>query len=92
MMGTEHECHNWHSTVEHLIVQQLQAASPASLPIDFITRGILCSGIEFSHNTISCALQNLCESHIIIKITEGGLRDRYRLVTPYIVENQQEDE
>lgn len=90
-MGTEHEGYNCHSTIEHLIVQQLEAANPASLPVDFITRGILCAGIQFSHNTISCTLRKLCASHIIIKITEDGLTDRYKLISSTIANNHSED-
>lgn len=91
MMGTEHESNNACCTIEQLIVQQLEAASPASLPVDFITRGILCSGIQFYHNDIACALRKLCASNIIIKITEGGLTDRYKLISQTVANNHSED-
>ena len=75
--------------VQQLIITQLVAARPASLPLSTISRGILCLDSSYNDNVLLQTLQQLISEGSIIKISECGFLDRYQLAdqrsTPEII-------
>ena len=70
------------SVIEKAIIKQLKVAVPASLPVDFIVRGVLCACVQFDADfedaEIVSALNKLCFDKVIMKFSEAGLCDRYK--------------
>jgi hypothetical protein len=66
-----------------LIISQLLAAAPASLPLTMIFHGISCSrGGCRADETIS-AIDQLVQSGSVVKISEHGFTNRYMLSDRY---------
>ena len=70
------------SVIEKAIIKQLKVAAPASLPVDFIVRGVLCACVQFDTDfedaEIISVLNKLCFDKVIVKFSEAGLCDRYK--------------
>lgn len=70
------------SVIEKAIIKQLEVAIPASLPVDFIVRGVLCACVQFDTDfedaEIISVLNKLCFDKVIVKFSEAGLCDRYK--------------
>jgi len=70
------------SVIEKAIIKQLEVAVPASLPVDFIVRGVLCACVQFDTDfedaEIISVLNKLCFDKVIVKFSEAGLCDRYK--------------
>ncbi|MDR2603211.1 MAG: hypothetical protein LBC11_01460 [Puniceicoccales bacterium] len=80
MIGGGGELGLYHSSIRNLIVLQLVAASPASLPFDIIFHGISCSCKNCPKDHVIANISSLVDSGSIVKISECGFGDRYRLV------------
>lgn len=70
------------SVIEKAIIKQLEVAIPASLPVDFIVKGVLCACVQFDADfedaEIISVLNKLCFDKVIVKFSEAGLCDRYK--------------
>ncbi|MDR1890674.1 MAG: hypothetical protein LBQ23_00610 [Puniceicoccales bacterium] len=79
IIGGNGELNLYHSNIRNLIMSQLVAASPASLPFDIIFHGISCSCKDCPKEHAIANISGLVDSGNIIKISECGFCDRYRL-------------
>ncbi|MDR2776499.1 MAG: hypothetical protein LBB17_00415 [Puniceicoccales bacterium] len=82
----------YRSNIRNLIVLQLIAASPASLPFDIIFHGISCSCKNCPKEHVIASISGLVDSGSIVKISECGFGDRYRLKDNYPLKNFDTDE
>ncbi|MDR1528137.1 MAG: hypothetical protein LBS22_00930 [Puniceicoccales bacterium] len=87
MIGESRESDLYHSNIRNLIVLQLVAASPASLPFDIIFYGISCSCKNCPEEHVIANISSLVDSGSIIKISECGFGDRYRLADRCLCKN-----
>ncbi|MDR1173191.1 MAG: hypothetical protein LBK24_00125 [Puniceicoccales bacterium] len=92
MVGGGNESGLYHSNIRNLIVLQLVAASPASLPFDIIFHGISCSCRNCPEEHAIANISSLVDSGSIVKISECGLGDRYRLADHCLCKNFNVDE
>jgi hypothetical protein len=58
----------------------LEAAAPASLPLDIISRGVRCECEKITEGDVLRILRGLTRNAVILAIGESGFHDRYRLV------------
>jgi hypothetical protein len=79
VIGEGGEWNLYHSNIRNLIVVQLVAASPASLPFHIISHGIYCSYKNRPKEHVIANISSLVDSGSIVKICECGFGDRYRL-------------
>ncbi|MDR0742310.1 MAG: hypothetical protein LBE98_02500 [Puniceicoccales bacterium] len=82
----------YHSNIRNLIVLQLIAASPASLPFDIIFHGISCSYKNCPKEHVIANISSLMDSGSVVKISECGFGDRYRLADHCLCKNFDADE
>jgi hypothetical protein len=69
--------------VRKLIILQLEAALPASLPFDIIFRGVACGHRAAVADDVSMILRELMANKIVTVVSECGFCDRFRLVEPH---------
>jgi hypothetical protein len=75
-----------------LIITQLIAASPASLPFDIVMHGLDCWDKTITVDKARAVLRELVDSNLIVKISECGFGDRYGLVDDYFPIMTKDDE
>ncbi|MDR2628426.1 MAG: hypothetical protein LBC30_00265 [Puniceicoccales bacterium] len=92
MVGGCSESELYHSNIRNLIVLQLVAASPASLPFDIISHGISCSCKNCPKEHVIANISSLVNSGSVVKISECGFGDRYRLSDHCLHKNFNVDE
>lgn len=68
--------------VRSLILSQLLAASPASLPFATIFHGICCEFEGIERGDVEEILQKLVATGIVVKIGECGFCDRFMVFDP----------
>ncbi|MDR2778729.1 MAG: hypothetical protein LBB16_00360 [Puniceicoccales bacterium] len=73
------ELNLYHSNIRNLIVSQLIVASPASLHFDTIFHGIVCLCKDCLKEHVMADMSYLVNFGSVIKISECGFGDRYRL-------------
>jgi hypothetical protein len=78
--------------IKGLVITQLLAASPASLPFDVVMHGLACWNKTITVDRAKVVLRELIDSNLIVKISECGVGDRYGLVDDYLPMVTEDDE
>lgn len=66
--------------IRNMIISQLEAAAPASLPMDVLLQGIHCTHKRISVGNVLRIIQGLERNGVILEIGESGFCNRYGLV------------
>ncbi|MDR1433094.1 MAG: hypothetical protein LBI61_02000 [Puniceicoccales bacterium] len=88
--STESASKNWNNTANRyaaitidaakmraLVLSQLRVASPASLPVAVIFRGVCCECERVGRGDVEEILRALVASNAVVKISECGFGDRF---------------
>jgi hypothetical protein len=75
--------------VRNLIISQLEAAAPASLPLNILFRGVRCECEKITCGDVQKILRGLCKNRVILFIGESGMCDRYKIVDDYVTAREE---
>jgi hypothetical protein len=68
------------SPIGNLLIAQLEAIAPASLSLQTLLRGVACGCPGATAGDVGQVLRDLQADGLVVKISECGFVDRFRLV------------